>query len=468
MRPNSNPLMTYAQHFRKNLQLALPVMITQAGQIMVNVADNVMVGGLGGKWDVLESPDLAKQALGAVSLGNGVFFTIMVLAMGFSFAMSPLVAQADAKNNIDRGANILTHGLVLNMVITTLLVGVLFLFAPFMRYMGQPEQVVEMAIPYLQIIAVSMLPLMIFQSFRQVSEGLSLTLVVTVATLIANGLNILFNYGFIFGHWGFPRWEVDGAGVGTLLSRVIMVFTLVTAMWLTPKSRKYLKRIQIKKFKSVIFRKLIQLGAPTAMQMFFEVGVFSVAAFICGKAGEDDLAAHQIALNMASISFMLCIGLGIAATVRVGNQMGLKSYSVLKRVGWSVIFMVVVFMFVCGLIMIVFRYQLPEFYIDNQEVIHLAAQLLIVAALFQLSDGVQVVVLGVLRGMQDVNIPVLITFIAYFVIALPLGYYLALVAKMGALGMWIGLGAGLTFSAILLLIRYYRNTQRLGKGEISS
>ena len=451
------------QHIGKNLILAWPVMLTQAGQIMVNVADNVMVGALGGKYDTVKDLELGKVALGAVSLGNALFFMIMVTAFGFSFAMSPLIAQADAKNNIRRGADILTHGLLLNMLITILLVVLLLIFTPYMYRLNQPPDVVDNAIPYLEIVGYSMIPLMIFQSFRQVSEGLSLTLVVAIATLIANVLNIIFNYGLIFGNLGMPRLEVEGAAFGTLLSRIIMVFTLLAAMWSNTKSRNYLKAVEFGRFKSVIFKKLFQLGAPTSLQMFFEVGAFASAAFICGMAGKDDLAAHQIALNLASITFMLCTGLAIAATVRVGNQLGHKDYFTMRRAGWSAIYMVIIFMLISGLVFILLRNWLPQLYLDNQQVIYLAAQLLIVAALFQLSDGVQVVTLGALRGMQDVNVPTLITLIAYFVIALPLGYYLTIQAGMGALGMWIGLGAGLTFSASLLLWRFHKQSLKISK-----
>ncbi len=453
--------MTIKEHLRKNFILAWPVMLTQAGQILVNVADNVMVGALGGKYDHIQNPEIGKVALGAVSLGNALFFMIMVAAMGFSFAMSPLIAQADAKNNLKRGSAILSHGLVLNLIITVLLITVLLLVSPLMYQMGQPTDVVDAALPYLEIVGYSMIPLMIFQSFRQLSEGLSLTLVVAVATIIANLLNIFFNYGLIFGNFGMPRLEVEGAAYGTLISRILMVFTLLSAMWFHPKSRTYLSMIKFKNFQKVIFRKLIQLGIPTSLQMFFEVGAFAGAAFIVGMAGKDDLAAHQIALNLASISFMLCTGVAIAATVRVGNQLGLRDFHTMKRAGWSAFMMVAAFMSVAGIILIIFRHQLPALYIDNMDVIVIAAQLLIVAALFQLSDGIQVVLLGALRGMQDVNIPTVITMFAYFVIAMPLGYYLTIERDMGAMGMWVALGIGLTVSAVLLVLRYMYKTNYL-------
>ena len=213
------------------------------------------------------------------------------------------------------------------------------------------------------------------------------------------------------------------------------------------------------------------MGVPTALTSFFEVSAFAGAAFVCGYAFSEEmaeqqlaktnLAAHQIAISLASTTFMMCMGLGVAATVRVGNQLGLKEYRTLRDAGWSAILMVTVFMFLCGILMVIFRYELPTFYLNNQEVIHLAAQLLIIAAFFQLSDGIQLVALGALRGMQDVTIPSIITFVSYWIIALPLGVLLAVYFEMRAFGMWIGLGFGLTISAIFLLLRYHKQTKKL-------
>ncbi len=453
--------MTLKEHIRKNALLAAPVMVTQAGQIMVNVADNVMVGGLGSRNDISFNPELGKLSLGAVSLGNSLFFIIMVVALGFSFAISPLVAEADAKNKIERGAQVFSHGFILNLILTSLLVFVLFLIMPLMYKVGQPKDVVDLAIPYLKITTLSMIPLIIFQSYRQLSEGLSLTFIVTVATIFANVLNIALNYGWIYGNWGFPRLEVEGAAYGTLVSRIVMAIGLIAAMYGYGKSRMYLKRVNFRKHNPYITRKLIKLGTPTAFQMFFEVGAFASAAFICGMAGKVDLAAHQIALNLASITFMLCTGLGIAATVRVGNQKGLRNLKELKTAGWSAIAMATIFMGICGILFITFRFQLPDLYIDNKAVVNLAAQLLVITALFQLSDGIQLTCLGALRGIQDVNVPMFITLFSYFGIAIPLGYFLTIEQKMGAYGMWIGLGLGLTFSAVLLIFRFYQKTRSL-------
>lgn len=450
-------------------------MITQAGQIMVNLVDNFMVGGLGGRFDNIIDEELGKTALGAVSLGNSVFITALVVAFGFSFAISPLVAAADAKRNRIETSSIFTHGLILNMILAVFLLIVLEFSKPLLYHMGQPKDVIDKALPYLSIMAWSIIPVMIFQTFRQFSEGLSLTIPVTIATILGNIINVFMNYGLIYGYMGMPRMEVAGAAWGTYAARVCMMLFMILVMFNFRKSKLYLKNVNFKKLSSGMFKKLLKLGVPTAMSSFFEVSAFAGAAFISGYAlsntaeaiesAKTNLAAHQIAISLASTTFMMCMGLAVAATVRVGNQLGLKDYKTLRSAGLSTIFMASVFMIICGILIIIFRKQLPFLYLDNPEVIALAAQLLIIAALFQLSDGVQQVTLGALRGMQDVWTPFIITFISYWIIAIPLGIILAIPFKMQATGVWIGLLFGLTVSAIMLFLRYQKQTKKLIYGN---
>lgn len=468
--PNSE-IVRYRKHLQRNLKLAVPVMITQAGQVMVNLVDNIMVGGLGGRFDYIVDDNLGKTALGAVSLGNAVFITTLVVAFGFSFAISPLIAAADSKKDTSTVSKIFTHGLGLNLILAVLLLIVLEFISPLLYYMGQPQDVINMALPYLSIMAWSLIPIMIFQTFRQFSEGLSLTIPVTIATLIGNVINVLFNYAMIYGNWGFPRMEVAGAGWGTFIARVSMLIIMILVLYNFKKSKMYLKEIRFKVMDHSISKQLLKLGIPTAFSSFFEVSAFSGAAFICGYALTQDaeglqsaktnLAAHQIAISLASVSFMMCMGLGVAATVRVANQLGLKNYKIMREAGFSSILMAVIFMGICGIAIIALRYKLPFLYLDDPEVIQLAATLLIVAALFQLSDGIQLVALGALRGMQNVLIPSIITFVAYWMIALPLGALLAIYFELQALGMWIGLLFGLTVSAIMLLLRFHKQTKKL-------
>lgn len=446
-------------------------MITQAGQISVNIIDTIMVGGLGGKYDSIKDDNISKMALAATSLGNSMFFAVLVFAFGFSFALSPLVAAEDAKDNKQEAANYFTHSLILNVTLSVLLFLLITFAKPLFFFLKQPEDVINMTIPYLTIMTFSMIPLMIFQSFRQFSEGLSLTIPVTIATILGNVVNIALNYGWIYGNWGFPRLEVAGAAWGTFAARVVMMLFLILVLFNFKKTREILKLVNFKTIQKHYFKKISNIGIPTALTSFFEMSAFSTAAFVCGytftnsivdqELAKVNLAAHQIAINLASTTFMMCMGIGVAATVRIGNQLGLKDYKTLRAAGWSCILMVIAFMILCGLGFVFFRYELPTIYVENADVINLAAQLLIIASLFQLSDGLQLVLLGALRGMTDVKVPSILTFIAYWLIAIPIGTILAIYFELRAYGMWIGLGVGLTASALMLLYRFHQQTKKL-------
>ena len=434
---------------KETLILALPVMLTQLGQVSVNIVDNIIVGRL-----------LGADALASVSLGNAVFFSLFIFGVGISFAIPPLVSEASAKNNTRRIQAVFEHGFVLNTTVGVILMLLLLMFIPLLYHLNQPEHILPDTSIYLRIMAFSILPFMLFQTLRETSEGLGFTIGVTIATIIANLINILFDYIFIKGLFGIPSMGVAGAGYATLLARGCMFFFLLFIMWRNPKTKQYILdfSLKMKGFKKTMFQKMLRLGFPTALQMFFEVTAFAGAAFICGLVSAKDIAAHQIALSMASFTFNLCIGFSVASTVLVGRSYGKKDYKSVKQIGINNISLTFIYMAMCGLMFIIFKENLPQYFTKDNEtaVLNLASQLLIIAALFQLSDGVQVTTLGALRGLQDVKIPSIITFIAYWVITIPLGYYLCVTRQMGALGMWIALGIGLTLSAAMLIYRFLK------------
>ncbi|MEM9687650.1 MAG: MATE family efflux transporter, partial [Bacteroidota bacterium] len=348
---------------------------------------------------------------------------------------------------------------------------VVILFSkPLMYRMDQPEEVVILAIPYLNLVAFSLIPLVMFQAFKQFSDGMSQTRYPMYATLLANIINVIINYVLIFGIWIFPKLGIVGAAIGTLASRVIM---LIFLWWLLQKHRKYkayVTRFNFAALKKKMIRKLISLGLPSSLQMLFEVAVFAAAILLSGMLGKNPQAANQIALNLASMTFMVAMGLSVAAMVRVGNQKGLKDFRELKRIALSIFLLTLILEVVFAIFFLVFRAQLPTLYLnendlinqaDNFEVIAIAAQLLLIAAFFQISDGLQVAVLGALRGLQDVKIPTVITFVAYWMVGFPISFYLGLKTEYKSTGIWIGLLAGLTTAALLLYIRFYFLTQRL-------
>jgi MATE family multidrug resistance protein len=438
--------------------LSIPVILGMLGHTFVSFADNIMVGQLG------------TAELAAVSLGNSFVFIAMSLGIGFSTAITPLVAEADGAGKKGDAKSALKHGLVLCTVLGLSLFVIILMLKPLMYLMKQPPEVVELAMPYLDLVAFSLVPLIVFQAFKQFSEGLSQTKYPMYATIIANVVNIILNYLLIFGSFGFPKLGIVGAAWGTLISRFIMVGYIWYLLRGKEKFHDYVTGFNFKLIEKRVIQKIISLGFPSALQMFFEVAIFTAAIWVSGVLGKNAQAANQIALNLSSMTFMFGMGLGVAAMIRVGNQKGLKNFKELRRIARSIFFLTLLIEIVFAILFLWGRDWFPTLYLDvndaknmadNTEVILLAGQLLLVAAFFQISDGIQVVVLGALRGLQDVKIPTLITFIAYWLIGFPISYYLGLHTDLQSTGIWIGLLTGLSASAIMLYIRFNYLTKKL-------
>jgi len=451
-------LKQYTKEFRYNLKLSFPVILGLLGHTFVGFADNIMVGQLG------------TAELAAVSLGNSFVFIAMSFGIGFSTAITPLVAEADGSGNVVDAKSALKHGLLLCTILGLSLFGLIMLCKPLMHLMKQPPEVVELAIPYIDLVAFSLVPLVIFQAFKQFSDGLSQTKYPMYVTLAGNAINIVLNYFLIFGTFGFPKLGITGAAIGTLVSRLVMVVLI----WYVLKSKKkfhnYVTGFNFKKIEKKVMQKIMNLGFPSALQMFFEVAIFTAAIWLSGVLGKNPQAANQIALNLSSMTFMVGMGLGVAAMIRVGNQKGLQNYTDLRRIAKSIFLLTLLLEVVFAGLFLLFRHWLPTIYldvndvsnmVDNTEVIIITAELLLVAAFFQISDGIQVVVLGALRGLQDVKIPTAITFVAYWIIGFPICFYLGLYTPLKSMGIWIGLLAGLTASAIMLYIRFNILTKKL-------
>ena len=446
------------KEFNYNWKLSAPVIMGMLGHTFVGFVDNIMVGQLG------------SAALAAVSLGNSFFFVAMSLGIGFSTAITPLVAEADSENNFKKGKSAFKHGLFLCTVLSLLLYAMILLAKPLMKLMDQPEEVVVLAMPYLNIIAISLIPLIIFQGFKQFSDGLSLTKHAMYATLFANILNVGFNYILIFGKFGFPEMGIVGAGIGTLISRVAMIVLIWYLLKNDPKTKAFVSHIKLFVLQSSMLKKILNLGLPSAMQMFFEVAIFTASIWLSGMLGKNAQAANQIALNLSSMTFMIAMGLSVTAMIRVGNQKGLKNYVELQRIAKSIFLMGIIFASIFATLFLIFHDVFPTLYLDlddvnnyldNQEVVAIASKLLLVAALFQISDSIQVVFLGALRGLQDVKTPTLITFVSYWVIGFPTSYFLGKAEVYGSTGIWIGLLVGLGSSSIFLYLRFIFLTNRL-------
>ncbi len=427
------------------------------GHTLVAFVDNVMVGQLG------------TAELAAVSLANSFVFIGMSVGIGFSTAITPLVAEADAGGKSSVVSKAFSHGLLLCMSMGFILFAVVYAAKPMLSRMGQPAEVVQLAGPFLDIIAFSLIPLVIYQAFKQFTEGMSQTRIPMYATLVANVVNVALNYALIFGNWGFPRLGVVGAAYGTLVARFLLVGMMLAFIYRSSNLRPHLMAVDWTRTRIAYLRKIIALGFPSALQVFFEVGLFTAAVWLSGLLGKNAQAANQIALNLSSMTFMVAIGLSVTAMIRVGNQKGLGDYPELKRIAESIFVLTLMIEVVFALAFWLGADTLPAIYLnlddasqieDFREVMTRASRLLIFAAVFQISDGLQVVTLGALRGLQDVRIPALITFVAYWLIGFPVSYYAGLKTSLGDQGIWLGLLVGLTASALMLYLRFRNLIQK--------
>ncbi|WP_373877001.1 MATE family efflux transporter [Neptunitalea chrysea] len=453
-------LAEYTKEFKYNLKLAYPIILGMLGHSLIGFFDNIMVGQLGAK------------ELAAVSLGNSFMFIAMSFGIGFSTAITPLVAEADAAHNKQDVKAALKHGLLLCTIMGIVLWVILLFAKPLMYIMNQPEEVVLLANPYLDLVAFSLIPLIVFQAFKQFADGLSETRYAMYATFLAVFLNVGINYLLIFGVWVFPEMGIIGAAWGTLLSRLAMVAFMWYLLERKEKFHDYVAHFNFKEIKKQVVSKLMKLGIPSAFQMLFEVAIFTAAVWLSGALGTNQQAANQIALNLSSMTFMVATGLSVTAMIRVGNQKGKNAYAELKRIALSVFLLALLFAVFFAVCFMVFNEYLPTIYLDekdlvngtdNIEVIEIAAKLMLVAGLFQISDAMQVVGLGSLRGLQDVLIPTVITLISYWVIGFPISTYFGLYTDWGSMGIWFGLLAGLTSAAIFLYLRFQYITNKLIK-----
>ncbi|MGJ8743103.1 MATE family efflux transporter [Polaribacter sp.] len=450
----------YTSEFKYNWKLAAPVMLGMLGHTFVGFIDNIMVGQIG------------TAELAAVSLGNSFMFIAMSIGIGFSTAITPLIAEADASDNLPQAKSVYKNGLFLCTSLGILLFLLVFFSKPLMYLMKQPAEVVALAIPYLELVAFSLIPLIIFQAIKQFSDGMSMTKYPMYATLIANIVNVVLNYLLIFGKFGFPEMGIVGAAYGTLISRVIMVVYLWLLLRYKKRSAQIVKNIKFFVLDILMIKRIVNLGSLSAMQMFFEVAIFTAAIWLSGLLGKNPQAANQIALNLSSMTFMVAMGLSVASMIRVGNQKGLLQFKELRRIAFSLFLLGTLFAVFFAFLFFLFHKSLPNIYVDlsdtenyadNMEVISIASNLLLAAAFFQISDSIQVVVLGALRGLQDVKIPTLLTFISYWVVGFPVSYFLGREEMYGSFGIWLGLLAGLTTASILLFIRFNSLTLKLIK-----
>lgn len=439
----------YKENYKQTFLLAFPVVLSQMGHVMVGVVDTAIVGQIG----------TIEQA--AVALASSFHLLVLVFGVGVSFGVTPLVAAADEAKDYSQISSLLKHSVVVNTATGILLFLLLFCFSPLLGLLNQKDEVIDLAIPFLNVLMLGMIPLCIFSGFKQFAEGLSFTRIAMVITIGANLINVALNYALVFGYWGFPKMGMMGSCWASFISRVIMALAMFAYVYWNKQFKAYWKQFNFKNISKQIVKNILSIGVPSGMQWVFEIGAFSFAVIMMGWISPQAQAAHQIAVSMASVTYMMASGLSAATSVRVGNKFGIKDMQGVRIACFSALFMALTFMSISAICFILFKDLLPVFFNTDAEVTGLASSLLVIAAFFQLSDGLQAVELGALRGIQDVKVPTFIALAAYWIIGLPMSYVFAFVWNIGIQGIWYGLALGLSVAAILLFLRFNYVSKRI-------
>ena len=422
-------------------------MLSQLGHVMVNFVDSVVVGHIG------------KVPLAAVGVGVSTTSVLLVLGVGLSMGSVPLVAVANGRRDLPELGRLLVASVWTNALAGLVLAGLGQFIPLFLPLLGQPPEVVALAGPWVQVISLSLFPLMVFQGFREFAAGLGLTRQAMWLSILANVFNGLLCYALVYGHLGAPEMGMMGSAWATLLARGLMAALM--AAYVLRASRLRAERAAVTSLvpTGATVRRVVDLGAPIGVQMALEVGAFGLSLLMAGWLGVTTEAAHKVAIDVASMTYMAASGIAAAATIRVGHLRGTGNLGAARQAGFAAYWLTFAFMGTMAVLLILTRNVVPYIYITDPQVVAQAGTLLLVAALFQVSDGLQVVGLGALRGLEDVKVPSVVALLAYWVVALPLGYFLGFKLHMGAPGVWTGLLVGLTIVAGVLLQRFRRETE---------
>ena len=450
---------TYKEQYKANLRLALPVVLTQLGQILTQVADNLMVGRYGGS---------DPTPLAAVSFGGAVFFILFIAAIGIALGMTPLVGELYAQGDREKSAGLLQNGILFYTLLGLAMAAVQYAVIPLMYHLGQPVEVVDMAIPYYKMLVFSMPFVMLFFAFKQFLEGVGNTKVEMVVTIIANLANIGFNAVFIYGRFGLPEMGAEGAGLGTLLSRIIAPILMIGYFYNRHKYRRhrgYLDGFSPRNYAWATVKNLLHMGLPISMQMFLEASAFVGTGIMMGWFGKETMSANQIAVTIGNCAFMIVMSIGAATTIRVSHCYGARNIGELSLAAKASYHLVLAWNAFAALVFITMRNIIPTFFSTNPEVIAIASQLLVFAALYQLSDGIQNVSVGILRGIQDVKIIMPIAFVSYWLLNLPVGYLFGFTLGMGPTGLFLGFSFGLSAAAVMMIVRIRRSVRKLRLGN---
>lgn len=440
---------SFKKHFAQTIFLALPVCLSNVGHIIVDLSDNFFVGLLPEK--------TAGQA--AVSLAAALYMIVLVLGIGISYGITPIVAEANAQKNTPKIILHLRHAFVQNISASILLFFILFFCAPLLHHANKPREVTDLAVKYLNVMMLSMIPLSLFYTCKQFAEGMSNTKAAMFITIAANAMNIFLNWILVFGKFGFPHLGVMGACWATFISRCFMAMSMVMYVYFARRYKIYREAFIFKNISWQPIKEQMKIGIPSGIMFVLEVAAFAVPTLFI--PGTDQLAAHRVSLSLAAMTYMISSGLGAAATIRVGHFLGLKDKVGVKRAGFSATVLSFIFMCFAAVIFILFRYQLTGFFNNDPGVLKYAGPLLLIAAAFQLFDGTQVTTQGALRGLKDTVVPGFIAFFAYWTVGLPASYFFCVHKGLGVQGVWYGFVCGLALASFGFIWRFRKISERV-------
>ena len=429
-------------HTKETIYLAWPLVITQVGHIITGMVDTIFLGKIGP----------TEQA--ACILSNNLYVLLLVFGIGVSYATTPLVTDAHHNNDVQKKASLFKNSLVLNLSVAVLCFVILFLSSGVLKYMQQPFEVVELAVPFFDVLIFSMIPVSLFFTCKQYCEGLANTRMALIISVAGNLLNIVLNYLLIYGKFGFPELGYLGSAWASFIARAFMGISFLFFIFRSPLTKEIGAVYKQVKINWAELKDLARIGLNSGAQFTFEVAAFAIAGLMAGTFGKEQIDAHGIALSIAAFTYMFASGISSAATIRVSVYNAQQNWLEIKNAGYTALKLVLLVMGAFGLLFLIFSTVLPLGFSDEIEIIKLASELLIIAAMFQLFDGIQVVAIGALRGLEDVKYPTIITLVGYWLIALPLAYLLAFTFKMETIGIWIALLASLIFVALGLFWRF--------------
>jgi MATE family multidrug resistance protein len=426
------------------LKLAIPITIGQLGQVLMGFFDVVMLG------------NYDKVVMSSVGLGNSIFLLFAVFGIGALFSISTLTSIAVGEDKQEQTIPIFKSSVVFTLILSGVLMLIIAFASNYLGVLGQSEEMTQMGARYMQIVNWSILPLMFFNCGKQIMDGLGITVMSMYITGIGLLSNIVLNYALIFGHWGFSSMGLEGAAYATNISRIIMAVLMMSLAWWSPIVQ------QLKKagYKSMSYLKeLFEVGIPVGFTFFFEIAAFTIAMVFAGKLSNDHAGAHLIAINLASVTYMFVTGIAAAGNIMVGNHYGAMDIEGIRKAGFGALLMTIMIELFFALVFLIFNKEIPNISTKDAVLLEMTPSLIVLAAFFQLSDGLQAVGAGILRGIKDTKMTSIIASVSYWVIMTPLSYYLCFNLKMGLEGIWTAFIIGLSLAAFLLIHRFNKKTK---------